>query len=268
MIRCGGNATGTEIWIDAPLNNLTFTDIQPISIEGHASSPAGIEKIEITVNGELVKIINDLPTDGSQAQFQTAYNPTGPGEYTIEAVATSFDNEVSVPDIVTVTIAEALAADTSEPNQPQIADTPTPVLPSTEGTAPNALQVHFWADPSVIRAGNCTTLHWDVSNALDVVFRGFSREFTGSEAVCQCTESTYPLTVISLDGVPEVFQVTVSVKGKCASSVLPTSTPTLAPDTVGPPTPTQVKPIDTSSLSCVADTMLQWRAVYDPSRRF
>lgn len=265
LVGCGGNATSTSVWIDAPLNNITLNGTQPISIEGHASSPAGIAKIEITVNGELVKIINDLPIDGTLGEFQTVFNPPGPGEYTIEAIATSNDDEVSLPEMITFNITEAIAADTNEPEPPQTNDTSTLVPSSTEEPITEPLQVHFWADPAVVRAGNCTTLHWEVSNALDVVFAGASREFTGSEAVCQCVESTYPLTAISQEGVPEVFQVTVFVSGKCATSISPTIPPTRSPDTMGPSPPIQIKPNDNSSLGCTADIMLQWASSSDPS---
>lgn len=265
LVGCGGNASGTDIWIDVPLNNISLTGVQPVSIEGHAASPVGIAKIEILINGALIETVHGPPSTGNLAQFQVSYTPPGTGTYTVEAIATSNEDEVSNPDYTTFTITDSFATTPTNLPTPTLTETPTPLPTFTEIPAPAELEVNFWADPAEIQAGECTTLHWEVSNALDVVFGGISQGFSGSDSACLCDDATYPLTVTDLNGSTEVFRVTVAVSGECATAVPPTNTPTPIPDTLGPNPPNQLKPVNGVSLSCTADVMLRWEAAADPS---
>ena len=57
LVGCSGRSGGgTYVWIDAPLNPTTLSEVRPITIEGHASSPEGIAQVEVWVNGSLVDI--------------------------------------------------------------------------------------------------------------------------------------------------------------------------------------------------------------------
>ena len=88
---------GTSVWIDVPINNLELSDLQPIQIEGHASSPEGISKIEIYIDTDLLATLDNPPLVGKLAPFQTTWMPTIPGEYTIQVVA--FDNNDQASEI-------------------------------------------------------------------------------------------------------------------------------------------------------------------------
>ncbi|OGO14921.1 MAG: hypothetical protein A2Z14_16885 [Chloroflexi bacterium RBG_16_48_8] len=43
----GATAGGTYAWIGVPLDGLTFPTVQEIKIEGHATSPGGVSRVEL-----------------------------------------------------------------------------------------------------------------------------------------------------------------------------------------------------------------------------
>jgi hypothetical protein len=77
--------SGTYIWIDVPVNDLTLSNLQPIKIEGHASSHAGISKIEIFIDGALFTTLNNPQQTEKLAIFQSIWSPETPGEHIIIA---------------------------------------------------------------------------------------------------------------------------------------------------------------------------------------
>jgi hypothetical protein len=96
---CGGSpASGTSVWIDVPVNGLRFPSLQEIQIEGHATSPGGISRVEVWVNSAVFTTINNPPTEGTLAKFQATWTPVALGEYTIQAVAFGTDGSASQPD--------------------------------------------------------------------------------------------------------------------------------------------------------------------------
>jgi len=43
LTSCGGAApSGTYIWIDVPIDGLSFPDVQPIMVKGHATGDTGL----------------------------------------------------------------------------------------------------------------------------------------------------------------------------------------------------------------------------------
>ncbi len=91
-------------------------------------------------------------------------------------------------------------------------------LGPVEAPPPEA-QIRFWADDEVIKAGECTTLHWEVENvqAVWVYPQGQPYEnypMTGKEShqVCPETSTTYEMRVLLTDGNVELRQVTVNVE--------------------------------------------------------
>ena len=63
----------TYVWIDVPINNLVFPDLQPIQVEGHASSAEGLSKVEVYINTDLLASLSDLTVKGKLAYFQTTW---------------------------------------------------------------------------------------------------------------------------------------------------------------------------------------------------
>ena len=269
LAGCSSGGSGTNVWIDVPINNLTLTDPKPIQIEGHAASPEGINLIEVWINGELIETIPPTSSTETLAVFETTYTPSGPGEYIIQVIALGADGVNSNPDTTRVLIGEEHAA---IPVEDLPTDTPTLVPTHTPTATPTPVPgepsddspiINYWADSTEIEAGGCTTLYWEISNVSRVEFGGTDQEFSGHYYDCMCETQTYPLSVTYYDASRETFYVTINVTGTCGPTI--TDTPTPVPDTVGPNPPTLLKPLNGHSFSCIPDTILRWEAASDPS---
>jgi hypothetical protein len=258
------------VWIDVPINNLYLTSPQTINIEGHASSPEGVALVEVWVNGVIVEGIDTTASSESIIQFSSSFTPPDFGEYTIQVVATGNNEELSSPDTARVVIElPTPVPDGDGPTPVPDGDGPTPVtddgptpVPEDDGPTPIPPTptpfVQYWADPSEITAGGCTTLYWEVANVSSVVFGGHEQELSGSYHDCMCETQTYPLTITYPNDTTEKFYVTINVGGECA-------TPTPVVDTTAPAPPQQLKPLNGVTLTCSSDTILRWEAPSDPS---
>jgi len=117
---------GTYVWIDVPINNMNLSDLQPIQIEGHASSPDGISKVEIYIDTDLFATIENPPLVGKLAPFQTTWIPAIPGEYTIQVVAYDNNDQASEIDSARIFFGVGPSNDV-----PEAAFTPTPTTTET-----------------------------------------------------------------------------------------------------------------------------------------
>lgn len=256
---CQGQVAGTNVWIDVPINNLSLSQPGSIKIEGHASSPQGIARVEILVNGVQLEVISEPEMVGNLAYFQTPWSPTEAGSYVIQAIAFGVDGSTSELDSALVVIAEKTAtpSPTETPPVPSPTTTLTPTL-TESATVTNTIiptvAIQFWAEPASISAGSCTNLRWNVINALKLVFGGINQPLSGADDECPCTNQDYSLTVTGLDGHEQVVYAHVNVTGTCAES-----------DTTPPPAPTLFIPTNGLSLSCRSTQVLTWLPVTDPS---
>jgi len=264
---------GVSVWIDVPLDGLTFPAVQAIKIEGHATSPGGVSRVEVWINGALLATVNDPPMEGELAAFHAEWIPPAPGEYTIQAVAFGADGASSSPDSARVTFGEAIVTPVVSVT-PVITNTPTPVIsvtPTITDTPtlppPASAVIQFWADPPNVTAGACTTIRWHVENVSRVIFGGIDQPFDGSYSDCMCTSQRYTLIVTHLDGSEERRTVDVAVSGTCITPATPTFTPTSPPpsDTTPPPAPSPAVPANGLSIACKAAQSLAWLPVSDPS---
>jgi hypothetical protein len=138
-------AGGTVVWIDAPVEELSLAGVQEIHIQGHATSPSGIRKVEILVDGELFKTLDNPPAQDNLASYEIPWTAGGPGEYTLQAVAYSADGSISQPDTARVHIGQAAltasptaaltATDTLQPS-PTLSPTPTETFTLTPTDTP------------------------------------------------------------------------------------------------------------------------------------
>ena len=60
---CGGTASGTYVWIDVPVDGLSYPDVQPVKVEGHAAGRDGVARVELFVDGDLWTTIDDPPME-------------------------------------------------------------------------------------------------------------------------------------------------------------------------------------------------------------
>lgn len=253
IVGCSGGTGGTSVWIDIPRNPTNLLEVGQISIVGHASSPEGVSKVEIWVNGTIVDTVTNPSSSENLAKFESNFMPTGPGEYQIQVVATGANGELSAPDSALVMIGDkTVNLPQDELPIPTPTFTPTPVPQDDDQPV-----VNYWADPATIAAGACTTIYWDVQNVSNVEFGGRNQSFQGSYEDCMCESQTYPMTVTYQDGSNETFRVTIDVTGTC--------TPTALPDTTAPSEPTIQKPVNGQQFACLSYLMLRWTEVSDPS---
>jgi hypothetical protein len=110
-------ASGTMAWIDAPLDGLQIHLGQIVTIEGHAASTTGIERIELWVDEQLLLEQRSPDQVGSLSRLSFDWSPSEPGTYTIQIVAYSQDGSISPPDTITLYV-----------GQPQSSLTETPTL--------------------------------------------------------------------------------------------------------------------------------------------
>ena len=101
--------------------------------------------------------------------------------------------------------------------------------------------VNFWADRTTMNLGECSTLHWDVSNVREIHLRGPDIDIgvtgQGSQSVCpRIGSATYSLDVTDLSGNTSGHPLTINVPNANPTPVpQPTATPTQVP---AAPTPT------------------------------
>ena len=247
---------GTYVWIDVPLDGLSFPDIQPVKIEGHATGAEGVSHVELYVDGDLWNTIEDPPSEGTLVSFQAEWTPLSAGRYTIHAIAYGNDGSSSQYDETRISFGE-------ETPTPEITDTPVPEEP-VEPPPPEEGSIQFWAEPETIQAGGCTTLYWQTENVQQVVFGGIEQPLEGSYQDCLCKNQTYTLTTILLDGTEEKRMVDITVTGSCET---PSPTPTKEPevDTTTPPAPAQAVPSNGLSIGCKSFQDLVWLPVSDKS---
>jgi len=279
LAACTGQsqARGTYVWIDVPVDGLSLADVQPVNIEGHASSPAGISHIEIRVNGELFTTLRNPPADNNLNSFQASWTAPGPGEYTLQTIAFSSDGATSQPDSAVVRFGASVTSPsptlvpsvtpsltrTRTVTATPVPVTDTPTLPPTltPTFTPTALPkaiIQFWAEPPELEAGACTLLRWHVENVQSVSFGGKEQPFDGSYKDCLCSSQHFSLGIVLLDGTKHVMGLDVPVSGSCVTPVPPE-------DTTPPPAPDPAVPADGLSLSCRANQSLAWLPVTDKS---
>ncbi len=247
---CGATPpSGTFVWIDVPLDGLSFPEVQMVNIEGHATGSEGVARVEVWINGDLWTTIENPPTAGTLASFQSEWVPSSPGDYTIHAVAFGEDGTESQFDEVNISFGDETPAEVI---------TVTPV-PDEQVTLPEPAEatIQFWADPETIEAGGCTTIRWQAENVKQVIFGGVEQPPEGSYQDCLCENQSYTLTVVQMDETEEKRKVDIIVTGSCV-----TPEPV---DTTPPPAPAQAVPANGLSIGCTSSQNLVWIPVSDES---
>ncbi len=199
----------TSVWLDVPVHGISVPEGQVLQIEGHASSPGGVNMVEIWINGGLHFEVSNLVSVNDHSRFSQEWLPPGPGEYTIQVLAISGDGSASEADHARIQVGEPVAEVQPDPEQvppPQQAapDTTTSIL---DPISPTDVVIEFWADPGEISAGDLFTVHWHVENVSKVIFGGIEQLFDGTYSDYLCKNQRYTLTVIHNDGTEEKRRV-------------------------------------------------------------
>jgi hypothetical protein len=124
---CGASgpsiSPGLISWIDAPLNDSTLP-LAPYQIVAHGSAPDTVEALEISVNGEILSVVNNPDPGDLLFTVKLGWTPPSAGEYLIQARSQNSGGQWSDPALARVVV--------SEDDQPSIAlefnptETPTP----------------------------------------------------------------------------------------------------------------------------------------------
>lgn len=259
-----------RIWIDSPTDGALIPTGMTVNVISHAYARQGIAEVVLTINGQAYR--RDAPSapGAEYVQVNQDWLPTADGVYAVQVQAYDLRGQVSNLASITVRVAgEATAVITPPLEESQVSptlvvthtpvETVTPVITVTP-LLPQQATIQFWAEPSEIQAGACTTIRWHVENAARVVFGGMDQPFDGSYGDCMCKSQRYTLTVIQLDGSEVKRTVEIAVNGVCET---PTSPP--PQDNTPPPAPSPAVPSNGLTLSCRANQTLAWLPVDDPS---
>lgn len=78
---------------------------------------------------------------------------------------------------------------------------------------------HFRADQMTIRAGECTTLRWDVEGIREVYLDGHGQVGHASTLVCPTQAQTFTLKIVERDGREILHPLTITVSGQVSGPV-------------------------------------------------
>lgn len=124
--------------------------------------------------------------------------------------------------------------------QPSPTSPPTAVPSLTPSQTPlPAAGIAFYADQTNLVAGQCTTMHWQVTNASRVLLDNERVLASNSRKVCPLQTITHSLIVVTLDNqtVQRSITITVVLPSPTPTSVPPTFTATPLPTATFTPTP-------------------------------
>ena len=279
FLGCQVGTQGPDAWIDFPSEGSNVALGEQQTVISHAFASEGIAEAVLYVNGEAWT--KDVPldphsdfseitfmwipqTEGLQTLQVLAYD-SGGKEFRSDPITVNTVQELAtiVPaTVITTTLGTTIVPPTlveTPTNTVTLVDTPTTIsaidTPTTVITPVPVIQ--FWADPSTINAGGCTTINWFVKDVQAVFLGDNEQPFQGTYTDCLCADKSYTLTILHYDGQKEKRQVDVLVNGSC-------ETPTLS-DIVPPPPPKPSVPSNNIELSCRGSQNLAWLPVDDPS---
>ncbi|GAB4503636.1 MAG: hypothetical protein Fur0043_06280 [Anaerolineales bacterium] len=256
--------SSAQVWVEYPYEGSILPNA-PLTIVVYAADPGGISYIHIQVNGQSLPAYAASPmtTDGSARLVRIDYpwTPPGEGEYFVKASGVNSAGAAggsSATRFCVVTCATTAATSTPAPGDtatPAPGDTPTsapgptdtpipfitlpPLSPTWTPPSPVTLTpvapgitVEFFGDPSSVNAGNCYTLHWDVTGTDQVYLDGAYVYAHGMDERCPCETESHTLRVVSPDGTSQDYYARIDVYGSCTP---PTTEPPPPPsDTTGP----------------------------------
>ncbi|HVU13880.1 MAG TPA: LysM peptidoglycan-binding domain-containing protein [Phototrophicaceae bacterium] len=91
-------------------------------------------------------------------------------------------------------------------------DAPLPATATpTSALSPTPQTASLTADANPIKAGDCTTIHWDVDGAQAVYFEGQPKTGHDQQQECPTKTTTYTLLVQTPDGKRQQYQITITV---------------------------------------------------------
>jgi hypothetical protein len=217
------SSTAPTVTITWPPNGARVRIGQPFTVHATANDSSGIARVGYSIDGQASE-----PIDGSaQPIFSASFSVTvqTKGVHTISVAAANRAGTKSAPAVIRVVgvtaLSDAPAADdppTPVPQLPSSANPPPAQQPPSNQPAPppppSGASVNFFATPTNIQAGECTTVRWDADGVREIYFEGAG--VTGHEERRLCdlsSNTTFVLHVIFQDGSARDYTATVTVTG-------------------------------------------------------
>ncbi|MBI9050438.1 MAG: hypothetical protein JEZ00_13535 [Anaerolineaceae bacterium] len=124
-----------KAWIDAPMENITYSQNEPIEVFSHAYGKAGVAEIMLYINGEPYRRDKIQGAENELVSFSQEWTPTQPGTYSIQIYAIDINGEKSLPANVVIKVAiPPTSTFTFTPTRPT--ETPTPTFTDTPTFTP------------------------------------------------------------------------------------------------------------------------------------
>src|SRR3990170_6148013 len=123
-------AGGPQAWIDAPLDGASLP-LAPLEVVAHAAASDGVALVELSVDGAALSSAPPDDTAAALVSVRRAWQPEGPGNYTLRVRAQANGGAWSEAAQAVVTI---LGAETAAPSL-----TPTQAASATSTLAPLTL---------------------------------------------------------------------------------------------------------------------------------
>ena len=211
--------SGAMVWIEFPYNGQILPN-EAITLVVYASSAGGVAAISLAVNGQAQPAgsLTDHSTDGSMnlVSIEQAWQPAGEGEYLLTAGADGASAQVTFC-VVTCSSETPTGTPTPAPDLTE-STTPTPNIsdtPTATSIPGSTTSITFWAEPTSVEAGGCTTLNWETTGFKTVYLNEAPVNAGGSDQECPCETTVYTLTGVKEDTHFEDRQVTITVSGSC-----------------------------------------------------
>lgn len=269
-VRVQTAPTAPHSWMDAPLAGVVRPP-NPCAVPGglcevtsHSSDPMHIVQVEFSVNGQVVQISPNTTTEQTLVLTKQQWSPPGPGNYSLRVRA---QNSTGVWGEYAQAVVTIEGAATQPPPPPPFV-VPSATSASKPGAAtPSpfpAASIAFYADAATVAPGQCTTIHWQVTNVSQVALDNATVSPSGSKQDCPSQTITHTLRVVTLDGQTVVRTLALSVT---ASSRTSTRTPTRTLPPPPPPVGCNGAPVissfgaSPSSILLGASSTLSWGAV-------
>ena len=141
VLACGPQqpaGEGVSVTITSPASGVVVHVGEQVQVISMASAEAGVARVELLVNGQLVR--TDAPPSGNPTSFAVAqqWSPVAPGEETISVVAYDVNGAASEPAAIAVRVEAGTAGVTVTPS---VTQTPMPDVLGEGGCTLNASYV-------------------------------------------------------------------------------------------------------------------------------
>lgn len=128
-------AAGPTTWIDSPLDGSTLP-LGTVQIVLHAASQAGIQSVELTVDGRALSQVSPTSPQDHIVNVQTDWSPPASGDYQLKARAVDGSGATGEYAQALVHIGPAPTTPTGTPTAPTASATPSPTASLTPSPTP------------------------------------------------------------------------------------------------------------------------------------